>query len=400
MWLFSAALCLFALFMAGCGGGSDGGDSGNPPTHAAITFEKTLGGTANDTAGQVLLTDDGGYIVVGTTSSFGAGGSDVYLVKLDADGNVLWEKTYGGEEDEEGRSIARTADGGYIIAGSTGSTPSYLNGHIYLVKIDALGNVVWERTYDEYFCSAASVQQTADNGYVLTGTIRETDFYPDALILKLDANGDIVWRTVTGAGLGGQGRSIEQTSDGGYVVAGYWQVYSFGPPTPSIMLIKLSSTGEILWQRYLGTFRDDVGTSAKETPDGGYVITGYELMTILNTVYLAKIDADGEVVWKKNYGHVGGDIGNSIQLTGDEGFVVAGTAYASEGGEGDVYLIKTDGQGELLWEKKYGGAGEDAGMSVQQTADGGYIVAGNTDSFGAGGSDIYLIKTDSNGDVE
>ena len=208
MWLLLALLCILAVSMAGCGGGggSDGGDSEgggseNPQTPAAITWEKTLGGSGNDTAGQVLQTEEGGYIVVGTTSSFGAGGSDVYLVKLDADGNTLWEKTYGSEADEEGRSIARTTNGGYIIAGSTGSPPSDINAYIYLIKIDDLGNVVWERTYDEYFCSAASVQQTVDNGFVLTGTIRETDFYPNALILKLDANGDIVWRTVTGVDL-------------------------------------------------------------------------------------------------------------------------------------------------------------------------------------------------------
>jgi hypothetical protein len=166
------------------------------------------------------------------------------------------------------------------------------------------------------------------------------------------------------------------------------------------MLIKLSSTGDVLWKRYLGSFLYDVGNSVKETMDGGYIVTGYEPSAIINTVYLAKTGTDGEVVWKKNYGHVGGDIGNAVQLTGDGGFVIAGTAYVSEGGEGDVYLVKTDGQGELLWERTFGGAGNDVGVSVQQASDGGYIVAGNTDSFGAGESDIYLIKTDSDGNVE
>ena len=166
------------------------------------------------------------------------------------------------------------------------------------------------------------------------------------------------------------------------------------------MLVKLSSAGDIVWQRSLGIFRYDVGTSVKETTDGGYVITGYEPSALINTVYLAKVDADGEVVWEKNYGHMVGDIGNAVQLTDDGGYVVAGTAYASEGGDGNVYLIKTDAQGELLWEKTYGGSGDDVGMSVLQAADGGFMIAGNTDSFGAGGSDIYLIKTDSNGNVQ
>jgi hypothetical protein len=401
IWLILVSLCALAVSMAGCGGGSDGGGSENPPTPAAITWEKTLGGTANDTAGQVLLTDDGGYIVVGTTSSFGAGGSDVYLVKLDAEGNVLWEKTYGAEDDEQGRSIARTTDGGYIITGSAYSSPGLLNEHVYLIKIDGAGNTVWRRTYDEFNGRAAFVLQTSDNGYVLTGSASELDPpYPFLLVLKLDASGDIAWKTITGAGLGGWGNSIDQTKAGDYVVTGHWEGYPFGGTTRAIVFAKLSANGDIILQKELGSFFGDVGTSIKETADGGYIVAGAESSENGDGfgVYLAEVNTDGDVVWKSNYGSTTNDIGNSVQQTGDGGYIVAGATYVS--GNGDVYLIKTDGQGELLWEKTFGGAGDDVGMSVLQAADGGYMIAGYTNSFGAGGSDIYLIKTDGDGNVQ
>jgi hypothetical protein len=212
----------------------------------AVTFAKTYGGTGYDHAFSVQQTSDGGYIVAGTTNSFYAGGHhyDVFLIKTDANGNVQWAKTYGGTDDEGARFVQQTSDGGYIVAGTTGSFGP--GGYpLFLIKTDANGNVQWAKTYGGiHWDEARSVQQTSDGGYIVAGWVSSygagnRDFF----LVKTDANGDIQWaKTYGGAGVD-EVFSFQQTSDGGYIVVGY--TTSFGAGRGDFFLIKTDANGDI-----------------------------------------------------------------------------------------------------------------------------------------------------------
>jgi hypothetical protein len=304
----------------------------------ATLWEKTYGGTGYDCGHSVAQTADGGYIVGGSTGSFGAGYRDVYLIRTDASGDLLWTKTYGGTGYDCGHSVAQTADGGYIVAGWT---PSWVTGDfdVYLIRTDANGNALWEKTYGTmYYDYGYSVSQTADGGFIVAGWT--SSWEDDVCLIRTDANGNALWEKTYGGTDGDCGHSVAQTADSGYIVAG--DTRSFGA--------------------------------------GG------------GDVYLIRTDANGNALWEKTYGGTDGDCGHSVAQTADSGYIVAGDTRSFGAGGGDVYLIRTDANGNALWEKTYGGTYWDNGNSVAQTADGGFIVAGRTRSFGAGDSDVYLIR--------
>ena len=317
-----------------------------------IIFQKTYGGTSYDYGESVQQTTDGGYIIAGWTYSYGAGSYDVYIIKIDAQGDTLWTRTYGGTDYDYGYSVQQTTDGGYIIAGWTASYGA--GGYdVYLIKTDAQGDTLWTRTYG--------------------GTDYDYSY------------------------------SVQQTTDGGYIIAGFTGSYGANPDSTSdIWLIKTDSLGDTLWTKTYGGTSDDHGLSVQQTTDGGYIIAG-----VTNSygaggydVYLIKTDAQGDTLWTRTYGGTDYDCGSSVQQTTDGGYIIAGVTNSYGAGGYDVYLIKTDAQGDTLWTRTYGGTDYDCGSSVQQTTDGGYIIAGVTNSYGAGGYDVYLIKTDENGNID
>ena len=209
-------------------------------------------------------------------------------------------------------------------------------------------------------------------------------------------SGQIGWTKTYGGGDWDWGYSIQQTLDGGYIVAGETQ--SFGVGWTDVYLIKTDANGDVIWTKTYGGSGGDCGNSVQQTSDGGYIIVGG--ITYFDCdVYLIKTDANGDVEWTKTYGGSGEDCGNSVQQTSDGGYIIVGKTTSFGAGASDVYLIKTDANGNAEWTKTYGGGGEDCGNSVQQTSDGGYIIVGGTTSFGAGGGDVYLIKTDAYGNV-
>jgi arginine repressor len=209
-----------------------------------VAFAKTYGGTGNDRASYVLQTSDGGYIVVGDTGSLGADSVDIFLVKTDANGNIIWAKTYGGIVDEYAHSVLQTSDGGYIVAGETHSFGAGWHD-VLLIKTDANGNVIWAKTYGGTSWDVArSVQQTSDGGYIVAGY---TDSFgaggPDFFLIKIDANGNISWAKTYGGTYSDWARSVQQTSDGGYIVAGF--TGSFGAGGVDIFLVKTNARGNI-----------------------------------------------------------------------------------------------------------------------------------------------------------
>jgi len=366
---------------------------------AQITFERSYGGIEFDWGRSVQQTQDGGYIIGGQTQSFGPWDYDVYLVKTDSVGDTVWTRTYGGNYDDEGWSVQQTQDGGYIIAGLTLSFGAG-GGDVYLIKVDSLGNSTWTRTYGGIDSDYGfSVQQTEDRGFIIAG---ETySFYVgsgDVYLVKTDSVGDTVWTRTYGGLNWDFGYSVRQTQDGGYIIGG--QTRSFGPGNYDVYLVKTDSVGDTAWTRTYGGPGIDAGTSVSQTQDGGFIITGRTLSFGAGggDAYLVKTDSMGDAVWTRTYGGSYAELGRSVEQTQDGGYIVAGyTASTGAGYKEDLYLVKTNSLGDSVWSRTYGGVDYDNGYSVQQTQDGGYVIAGFTVSFGAGSRDVYLIKTDENG---
>ena len=314
-------------------------------------------------------------------------------------GDTLWTRTYGGSALEEGKSVQQTTDGGYIIAGYTGAGPPWFD--FYVVKTDADGDTLWSRAYGGSGSEVAfSIQQTTDGGYAIGGCTNSFGAgNQDVYLVKTDSDGDTLWTRTFGGSAADYGRSVQQTQDGGYIVAGY--TGSFGAGMNDVWLLKIDSSGDTLWTRTYGGTGIDQGYSVQQTADGGYTIAGYTESFGAGTqdVYLVKTDANGNTLWTQTYGGSSRDEGYSVQQTTDGGYIVAGNTISFGAGNQDVYLVKTDANGDTLWTRTHGGGLADYGYSVQQTSDGGYVIAGSTFSFGAGSHDFYLVKTDANGDT-
>jgi hypothetical protein len=355
-------------------------------------WTKTFGGSAGDYGRSVQQTLDGGYIITGYTSSYGVGGQDVYLIKTNANGDTLWTKTFGGTSEDRGYSVQQTSDGGYIIVGSTYSFGG--QGQVYLVKTDANGNEQWHKTKGFSDCDdwGNSVQQTSDGGYIIVG--RTHDAGTEAIyLIKTDANGNNQWYHIKGYDhYDDVGNDVQQTSDGGYIIVGYTEGYGNG----DVFLIRTDASGGGGWNNHFGGSSSDVGYSVQQTTDGGYIITG----NIGNDIYLIKTDTSGNQTWYKTFGGTDYDWGYSVQQTTDGGYIITGETKSYGAGNVDVYLIKTDASGNETWSNTFGGTSNDMGRSVQQITDGGYIITGYTASYGAGSFDVYLIKTDEDGNVK
>ena len=361
-------------------------------------WEKTFGGIGNEFGSSVQQTIDGGYIITGTRNySFSNGPanglSDVYLIKTNGNGDSIWTKTLGGTSWVDGRSIQQTSDEGYIITGGRSYSG---NEDLYLIKSDKNGDSLWSKTYGGLGIDyAMSVQQTNDDGYIITGSIGGNAFLPlsDVYLIKTDINGDSIWAKIFGGTDDESGNSVQQTNDDGYIITG--STKSFGNGDNDIYLIKTDVNGDSIWTKTFGGTDDELGNSVQQTTDGGYIITG-STKSFGNgdyDIYLIKTDGTGDSIWTKIFGATDDELGNSVQQTTDGGYIITGTTGSILNGHSDVFLMKTDGNGDSLWTKTFGGAGLDMGSSVQQTSDGGYIIAGTSSS------DVYLIKTDASGNI-
>jgi hypothetical protein len=351
------------------------------------TFERTYGGGDADHGESVQQTRDGGYVIAGHTQSFYTSW-DIYLVRTDILGDTLWSRTFGGSRHEMGYAVQETFDGGYIVIGETNSFGA---GGLdaYLIKTDSLGDTIWTRTYggssDD---NAYSVQQCLDGGYVIVGRIRG-----DIWLIKTDATGEAIWTNTYGGADDNYGRSVRQTVDGGYIIAGYTAF----PASPSVtLLVKTDFFGQLMWDKTYGDYGSARGNSVWETPDGGYIVAGRRYADS-SDVHLLRTDVFGNTVWTRTYGGSGSDDGCSVRPTLEGGYIVGGWTGSFGSGKYDVWLLKTDSLGDTLWTRTYGGSNWDLGKSVCQTQDGGYVIAGRASSFGAGDGDFYLIKTDENG---
>jgi hypothetical protein len=310
------------------------------------TFAKAIGGSNDDIAYSIIQSSDGGYVVVGGTSSFGAGGVDIYVVKLDSGGNVQWTKTIGGSYYDIAYSIVQSSDGGYIVAGGTESFGAG-KADIFVVKLDSSGNVVWAKTIGgSKGDRARSIIQSSDGGYVIVGGTESFGAgKADISVVKLDSSGNVVWTKTIGDG---GASSIIQSSDGGYVVVG--STRSFGAGYDDMYVVKMDSSGNVLWTKTIGGSYYDGAHLIIQGPDRGYVVVGSTGSFGEGGIYVVKLDNSGNVQWTKII-EEGGGVSSIIQSS-DGGYVGAGSVFGFRGGsESDFYVVKMDANWNVCFSK-------------------------------------------------
>ena len=367
---------------------NDGTDNSDPATVTLSInqYNVTFGGSGSDYANSVLQTSDGGFILAGSRDA-----NDFYLVKTDASGNEIWSNTFGGYM---ANSVQQTSDGEYILAGSR-------NDNVYLVKTDASGNEIWSKTFGRSGIEFAySIQQTSDGEFILAGyTTSSSVGYSDMYLVKTDASGNEIWSQTFGRSGADTAHSVQQTFDGGFILAGTTD-------TPSndadMYLVKTDASGNEIWSQTFGGSGNEQAFSVQQTSDGGFILAGRTGSFGAGNLdmYLVKTDASGNQEWSQTFGGSGKDESRSVQQTSDGGFILAGFTGSFGAGYFDMYLVKTDASGNEIWSQTFGGSELEQARSVQQTSDGGFILAGITESFGAGNYDMYLVKTDSQGNQE
>ncbi|MCF8403899.1 MAG: T9SS type A sorting domain-containing protein [Bacteroidales bacterium] len=369
-------------------------------TSFSQTWTKTFGDQYDDEAYTVHQTFDGGYIITGSITS-DIWNADVCLIRTNGSGETLWIKTYGGINNDAGIDVKQTADNGFILSGYT---TSYGAGgyDVWLIKTNSIGDSLWSKTFggtnNEF---GNSVIQTADNGYVVIGS---TESYgsgsSDFWMIKTNSVGDSLWSKTYGGNYNDIAFSGEQTSDDGFVLTGYTQPAGFN--NADVWLIKTDHLGEMEWSQTYGGNQNELANSVQQTYDEGYIITGYtnSFGAGAQDVYLIKTDMFGDTIWTKTFGGASNDVGNFVIQTAESDFIVCGFNFSlSPNGDPDLWLIKTDISGDTLWTRTYGGSGSEVGRFVEETFDGGLIVSGWTSSYGAGQKDIWLLHTDQDGTV-
>jgi hypothetical protein len=379
-WLF--LILLGGLLLTICAQGQ--------PQAPDTLWSKTFGGADYDVGYSVQQTSDGGYIVAGLTQSSGAGGKDVYLIKTDSSGIEQWCNTFGGTENDEGRSVQVAPDGGFIIAGYTLSFGAG-DEDVYLIKTDTAGLEQWHQTFGGDATDIGNcVELTNDGGYVIAGNTQSFGVaYYDIYLIKTDSSGIEQWHRTYGHNYYDYGKAVQQTSDGGYIIVG--SSYSFGA-SYDVYLIKTDSNGNMQWERFFGGVGWDEGYDVAQTADGGYILVGATFSSADFDVYLIKTNCNGIEQWSRTFGGEGIDYGLSVEQAVDGGYIVSGLTQTDSLMDLEVYLLKIDISGNELWEECIGGENDDEGLSLKQTSEGGYIIAGTTTSFGAGNNDVYLIK--------
>lgn len=350
-------------------------------------WARTYGGSSEDRARAIQETLDGGYVVAGETRSFGAGSSDVWVLKLSSNGELEWHKAYGGPEFDIGHSIQQTYDKRYIVAGA-------LDKNLWVLKLTEGGEIEWQKAYGgEGHDEAYSILQTAEGGYAAAGYTNTNERSNDFWVLKLDPSGNIEWQKAYGGNESEIAYCLVESSEGGYVVVG--EAWSIGAGRRDFWVLKLTKNGDIEWQKAFGGSDDDTAYAVIETLDKGYIVTGSAGTT--GGTWILKLSKTGDLEWQRTYGE---SAARSVRQTLDGGMIIAGkTRFISQ--EENFCILKITPTGELEWRKAFGGGLSDQAYAIQQTLDGNYVVAGNTNSFASEvtrfGRDVMVIKLSPSG---
>lgn len=411
-----------------------------------IQWQHSYGGTGVDIPYYIQQTPDGGFVIAGTTNSTDGdvtgnhGNGDCWVLKLNSSGGLVWQKTFGGSNQDVAKCVQQTTDGGYIVTGYTSSsdgdvTDSTTLNDIWVVKLSSGGSIQWQKSFDGGDDDRGySVRQTTDGGYIVAGSMTRFSTNVDYCILKLDDTGALTWYDI----LGGTGADIpydiSSTSDGGYIIAGLSGSLDIeghhGGTSADYWIVKMDSNGNSQWRKSYGGTGTDIARSIKQTADGGYIAGGYSTSTDGDVTgnhtsfdyWVVKLSDTGKVQWEKSLGSVGAstnllgrDYGFTVDPTPDGGFLVGGITRGTDGdvtgnhGATDVWVVRLNDSGAIEWEKCYGGSGADgfvAGISPDgfwgcATADGGYAFAvrstsNDSDVSGNHGAyDIWVAKLNS-----
>ncbi|GIV32500.1 MAG: hypothetical protein KatS3mg031_0035 [Chitinophagales bacterium] len=401
-----------------------------------LQWQKSLGGSGDDKAKAVHQTHDGGYIVAGYARSNNGdvsgnhGQSDYWITRLDGAGNLLWAYTYGGSKSESANAIRQTVDGGFIVAGNSKSNDGDVSGNhggedFWVIKLDAIGALQWQKSFGgDHADEAYAVQQTMDGGYIVAGYTSSNKFDvsgnhggSDYWIVRLDAAGNLVWQKALGGSKGEKAYDIRITSDSGYIVAGYSESsngnVSANNGNKDYWIVKLDATGNLIWEKNYGGSKEDIATSIQPTADGGYVVAGSSKSSDGNVpanngdedFWMIRLDSLGNILWSKTYGGSGKDEAYAVVVTDDGGYAIAGGSKSNDGdaagnhGDSDFWIIRLDAAGTLLWQQMLGGNKNDKAFAMQQTSDGGFVLAGHADSHNNGdvtghhgSSDFWVVK--------
>jgi hypothetical protein len=432
-----AALIVAFLFSCSSDDGTPSEETNNLDTtgfQGEIDWLQTLGGSQEDTAQDIALTSDGGYAIVGFTESINGDitdhiseQNDYWVARIDTDGNLLWSKTYGGTADDRGEAIKATSDGGFIITGYSRSNDEDVttNDGFYdqwIVKLDASGNIEWEKSFgfsgsDQSF----DIIQTSDGGYFTTGFLDITASggqgsfgKPNASngsftnpehgvgeywCHKLDANGTITWSRYFGGTNNDRSYSTLETNDNNFIIAGSSESDDFditdSQGSYDFWVVKLSNTGDLIWQQSYGGTGIEIGYDIAKTSDGNYIVVGDtrsadgDISNFKGSAdfWVIKVsDTDGSLLWERTYGGSDFESARAITALQAGGFAIVGSTKSNSGdvnsnyGQNDFWVIKIGDNGNLLWEKNFGGSQLDIAHGILETTDEKLIVAGNTQS--------------------
>lgn len=393
-----------------------------------IQWQKCLGGINTEYSYDIRQTVDSGYVIVGENSSLGYGSSDGWVIKLAPSGAIEWQKRLGGSQDDWALSVQQTFDGGYMVACNTTSSDSdvsFIHGakDIWLVKLSSSGDILWERSYggtdDD---GVISLLQTPDRGFIVAGYTRSGDGDisvnkggNDVWILKVDSAGTIQWQNTYGGTANDYATSI-QLLNNGYVIAGYTES-SNGDVTlnhgyDDTWIIRISDSGALVWQKTFGGSQYDYANDIVVTSDSGFVVVGGTSSTDGDVVgnhgnadqWVLRLSSSGSILWQKCLGSSGTDEATSVYLASDGRVLVSGWVGANDGdvsgfhGINDFWIASLTPVGSIMWQRSFGGVNSDVPFGFQLTNDGGYIMTGSTLSNGDdvtgfhGGSDIWVVK--------
>jgi len=341
----------------------------------------------------IIETRSGDLVVATSTRSQGAGHLDLWILRFTPKGKIKWERTYGGSSREDTPAIRQTRDGGLIVAGVTESFGAG-GPDFWVLKLRPSGKIQWQRAYGGPGLDwGYAIQETSDGGYVVAG---RTESYgagsTDYWVLKLTSSGEIEWQKAYGGSGAEFALSIQETNDSGYIVAGF--TGSFGAGDRDFWILKLTPSGDIEWQHTYGGTASEWATSIATTRDGGYVVAGVtHEFSIPGITWILRLTSSGNIKWQRAYGGTFMDYPWDVKQTVDSGFIVAGYTE-SFGRLLDSFLLKLNPAGRVKWHRTYGDWYDETAFSVQQIRDGGFVAAGGTNSFGAGADDwdLFLLK--------
>ncbi len=416
-----------------------------PEFRGEVVWIKSFGGSGDDTPRSVVETLDGGYAVLGFSNSTdgdlqgkSSQVNDYWLFKTDRNGNAIWSRTYGGSMDDRGQAVIETSDGGFAVTGYAMSADGDASNNEgfhdnWVLRLDGQGNLLWEQSFGfSGHDHSYDLVETPEGGLFFTGFLDITSARADGYTekhasltrhgvgefwgTKLDSGGEIEWRSYFGGTNNDRAHAVARAYDGGYVMAGFSESDDFDISDPrgsyDFWVVKVSETGELAWQHSYGGTEIDIANDVAQTHDGGYVITGSTISADGDVsasqggsdAWVIKIDAQGQLLWERTYGGSAFEAAEAICPTRDGGFVVVGNSRSTDkdvgtnAGENDLWIFKVDSRGQLLWEQALGGTDLDFGFDILESSDGAILVVGetaSTDLFpleNKGGTDLIMVR--------